>query len=223
MQKAVPKYHPIATSAAAEAVKKHEKPANIVLWAGWFCPFTQRSWVVLEELGITYQYKEVVLTSWTEISPKGLTPGLQVNGKPLHDSAIINEFLNEEYGSSKLMPEEPYQRAIARLWIEYIKKRVLSTVSRESKGPYFFGGQFSLVDATIVPWAVRDFIVREFRGFVRDDVQRWSARASALEARGSVVRTTSGKSEMIEFNGTFLRNELHSLAGRAAADGQAIP
>lgn len=59
MQKAIPKYHPVATSTAAETVKKHEMPANPVLWAGWFCPFTQRSWVVLEELGITYEYKEV--------------------------------------------------------------------------------------------------------------------------------------------------------------------
>lgn len=59
MQKAIPKYHPVATSTAAETVKRHQKPANTILWAGWFCPFTQRSWVVLEELGITYQYKEV--------------------------------------------------------------------------------------------------------------------------------------------------------------------
>ncbi|KAL5092420.1 hypothetical protein Trisim1_001672 [Trichoderma cf. simile WF8] len=255
MQKAIPKYHPVATSTAAETVKRHEKPANTVLWAGWFCPFTQRSWVVLEELGITYQYKEVnpylKEASFLEISPKGLTPGLQANGKPLHDSLIINEFLNEEYGSNKLMPEESYQRAIARLWIEYINKEVvpaffrllqaqpsepekqasaltdfkklLSTISKEFKGPYFFGEQFSLVDAAIAPWAVRDFIIREFRGFIRDDVQGWSAWASPLEARESVVRTTSGKSEIIEFNGTFLRNELHSLAGRAAAEGQAIP
>ncbi|EHK18187.1 uncharacterized protein TRIVIDRAFT_159155 [Trichoderma virens Gv29-8] len=253
MQKAVPKYHPVATSAAAETIKKHEKPANTVLWAGWFCPFTQRSWVVLEELGIPYQYKEVnpylKEASFLEISPKGLTPGLQVDGKPLHDSIIINEFLNEEYGSSKLLPEDPYQRTIARLWIDYINKEVvpaffrllqaqpnepekqssaliefknlLSTISKKAKGLYFFGDQFSLVDAALAPWAVRDFIVRDFRRFVREDVQGWSDWAAALETRESVVRTTS--SEMIEFNGTFLRNELHSLAGRAAAEGQAIP
>ncbi|UKZ53942.1 hypothetical protein TrVGV298_007745 [Trichoderma virens] len=225
MQKAVPKYHPVATSAAAETIKKHEKPANTVLWAGWFCPFTQRSWVVLEELGIPYQYKEVnpylKEASFLEISPKGLTPGLQVDGKPLHDSIIINEFLNEEYGSSKLLPEDPYQRTIARLWIDYINKEVvpaffrllqaqpnepekqssaliefknlLSTISKKAKGLYFFGDQFSLVDAALAPWAVRDFIVRDFRRFVREDVQGWSDWAAALETRESVVRTTSGK------------------------------
>ncbi|KAL7935532.1 glutathione S-transferase [Trichoderma chlorosporum] len=255
MQKAIPKYYPTATSAAAETINQHEKPAKTVLWAGWFCPFTQRSWVVLEELGIAYQYKEVnpylKEASFLEISPKGLTPGLQIDGKPLHDSVIINEFLNEEYGSSKLMPQASYQRAIARLQIDYINKEVvpaffrllqaqpdepekqtsaltefkklLSAVSKEAKGPYFFGDQFSLVDATLAPWAVRDLIIRDFRSFVREDVQGWADWAAALETRESVVRTTSGKNEMVEFNGTFLRNERHSLAGRAAAEGKAIP
>lgn len=117
------------------------------------------------------------------------------------------------------MPEDPYKRAVARIWIDYINKEVvpafirllqaqpdepekqasaleefkklLSVVSKEAAGPYFFGEQFSLVDAAIVPWAVRDFIIRDFRKFAREDVEGWSDWAAALETRESVVRTTS--------------------------------
>ncbi len=54
-----PKYHPVATGRAAELVGAHQEPADFVFWAGWFCPFTHRVWIVLEEKSIRYQYKEV--------------------------------------------------------------------------------------------------------------------------------------------------------------------
>jgi len=154
------------------------------------------------------------------VSPKGLTPGLEVGGQPLHDSTVINEFLNDFCPTNaKLLPEEPYDRAIARLAIDHINKAVvpaffrllqaqpnepqkqatalaelndaLTQVSKKAKGPYFFGEAFSLVDVAIAPWAVRDFIIRDFRGFKREEVTGWQDWATALESRQSVVDTTS--------------------------------
>lgn len=143
-----------------------------------------------------------------------------MEGKSLHDSTIINEFLNEfSPANAKLLPEETYERAIARLAIDHINKAVipaffkllqaqpsepgkqgtalaefnavLAEIAKKAKGPYFFGEVFSLVDVAIAPWAVRDFIIRDFRGFVREEVTGWQDWASALETRQSVVRTTS--------------------------------
>lgn len=72
--------HPSATGAAANTVEQHQDPQDLVFYAGWvrikwnvqcvtsqlttyhqskFCPYVQRSWIVLEEKGIPYQYKEV--------------------------------------------------------------------------------------------------------------------------------------------------------------------
>ena len=69
--------YPEANGPAAQIVKEHKDPQEIVLYAGWvrdsrcgrpmhmligtyqFCPFTQRTWIALEEKGIPYQYKEV--------------------------------------------------------------------------------------------------------------------------------------------------------------------
>jgi hypothetical protein len=59
MSRPIPTYHPVATSYAAELATNHQAAADIVLWSGWFCPFIQRTWIVLEEMGLLYQYKEV--------------------------------------------------------------------------------------------------------------------------------------------------------------------
>lgn len=40
MSRPTPTYHPIATACAEELVKIRQAAANIVLWSGWFCPFS---------------------------------------------------------------------------------------------------------------------------------------------------------------------------------------
>ncbi|KAL1879441.1 hypothetical protein Plec18167_003895 [Paecilomyces lecythidis] len=243
----------------------------------------QRSWIVLEEKGIPYTYREtnpylkepefigmlkttlhnrsqfpaMVTKKIIAISPNGLVPAIQHHGKPLHDSIVVSEYLEEAFPLSNsnkdaLLPSsDPYLRGIVRIWIDYINKKVvpsffrllqarstegsertvaltefksaLREISSHRKGPYFFGSDFSLVDAVIAPWAVRDFIVHEYRGFNREDVPEWNDWARELESRPSVVKTSSDREKYVEFNGTFLRNEDHSLAGRAARRGQEIP
>ena len=47
------------------------------------------------------------------------------------------------------------------------------------------------MDVAIAPWAVRDFIVTEYRGFTREEVPGWKEWAEALEAQERVAKTTS--------------------------------
>ena len=169
-----------------------------------------------------------------------------------------------------LPPSDPYIRGVVRIWIDYINKEVvppffrlmqarspgsmdqtmalqnvksaLSEISSHRKGPYFFGEAFSLVDAAIAPWAVRDFIIHKFRDFSREDVPAWKDWAEQLECRPNVFKTSSvgcpvillslhdsliqilqERDKYLEFNATFLRNERHSLTGKAASQGEQIP
>lgn len=155
------------------------------------------------------------------MSPKGLTPGLQVADKALHDSNIINEFLEESFDSqgAPLLPKDPYLRAQARLTIDFINKSVvpayfrllqaqpdnptkqaearreftetLGIISQQRKGKFFFGDDISLVDIAIAPWAIRDFIAADYRGFQRDQVPSWREWAKVLEQHPTVRKTTS--------------------------------
>ena len=51
--------HPHATGAALETANKHEAEKSLKLYAGWFCPFVQRTWITLNEKNIDYQYIEI--------------------------------------------------------------------------------------------------------------------------------------------------------------------
>ncbi len=63
----------------------------------------------------------------------------------------------------------------------------------DSKGPYFMGQEFSMVDIALLPWFIRIFILEHYRGFgLPKDCQKlaaWSARATK---RQSVQETFTG-------------------------------
>ncbi|KAJ9635641.1 hypothetical protein H2204_005815 [Knufia peltigerae] len=227
-----PIYHATATGAAKSTVNCHQTPQDLIFWAGWVNPYLKEE-------------------HFLAISPKGLVPAIQHHGSPLHDSIVVSEYLEEAFfddnaaSDTILPPSDPYQRGVARIWIDFINKSVvppffrllqaqsdeaeqkamalqdlkdaLAAVSSQVKGPYFFGDQFSLVDAVIAPWAVRDFILREYRGFNREEVLTWKQWAEALESR------RSDPEKYVEFNKTFLRKESHSLVGKAALEGRILP
>ena len=71
-------------------------------------------------------------------------------------------------------------------------KVALAGVHGGAAGPYFLGAEFSLVDVAIAPWACRDYILKENRGYTREEVgEDWVRYAEALEGRESVKRTCS--------------------------------
>ncbi|MCJ1403197.1 hypothetical protein MMC11_006420 [Xylographa trunciseda] len=158
--------YPTATGLAKATVDKHSSKESLVLYAGWFCPFGlqsvslifQRTWTVLEEKGIPYQYVEVRTHAATGLSrklkrmsnnanqvnpyhkpeslmklnPRGLVPTLQYDNKPLYESTVIAEFLEDAYPDhgSKLLPSDPYKRAISRIWTDYVSTRVIPSFQR---------------------------------------------------------------------------------------------
>ncbi|KAI9803940.1 MAG: hypothetical protein M1833_000221 [Piccolia ochrophora] len=125
--------HPAATGPAADLVARHKDPAPLVLYSGWFL---QRVWAVLEEKNIPYQYVEVnpyhKPDSLLKLNPRGLVPTLEYDGKPLYESNIICEFIEDAYPSAqpRLLPSDPYLRARARIWIDFGTTRLIPSFFR---------------------------------------------------------------------------------------------
>ena len=100
------------------------------------CPFVQRSWSVLEEKKIPYQYIEVnpynKPQSLLSLNPRGLVPTLQYDNKPLFESTVICEFLEEAYPdhTPHLLPKDPYQRARTRIWTDFCTSRIIPSFHR---------------------------------------------------------------------------------------------
>jgi len=128
--------YPEATGLATAIVKAHSSEHPLKLYAGWFCPFVQRAWVVLEEKGIDYQYIEVnpyhKPQSLLSLNPRGLVPTLQYNNQPLYESTVLCEFLEDAFpdATPSLRPADPYTTARARIWTDYVGSRIIPAYHR---------------------------------------------------------------------------------------------
>ncbi|CEJ54624.1 Putative Glutathione-S-transferase theta, GST [Penicillium brasilianum] len=132
--------HPEATGPAKALVEQHRADQQLKLYAGWFCPFVQRVWLALEEKQIPYQYIEVnpynKPESLLSLNPRGLVPTLSCptdpEPRPLYESTVILEYLEEAYPSHKphFLPQDPYERARARIWIDYVTSRIIPSFHR---------------------------------------------------------------------------------------------
>ena len=47
--------HNVLRTGEETIAKRSSEPKSIKLYAAWFCPFAQRAWIAMEELGIDYQ------------------------------------------------------------------------------------------------------------------------------------------------------------------------
>ena len=93
------------------------------------CPYAQRTRMVMLEKGLDFNLVEIDLYNrpdwWAELSPYGKVPLLKHGDGIVYESAIINEYLDEVFPDTPLMPADPLQRAQARIWIDYCDTRFM--------------------------------------------------------------------------------------------------
>lgn len=153
---------------------------DLVLVSHHLCPYVQRAAIALMEKDVPFERRDIDLADkpdwFRAISPLGRTPVLLVDGKPLFESAIIADYLDETR-PPRLHPEDAFERARHRGWVE-VASAILNDIAgfygapdaatldarREAmaakfarveealgEGPYFAGAAFSLVDAAFGP------------------------------------------------------------------------
>jgi glutathione S-transferase len=79
--------------------------------------------MVLHEEDVDFETYEVDLANKSEeflrASPTSKVPVVVVDGDSLYESNVVNQYLDEVTGGPKLMPEDPKQRAYARIWMYF--------------------------------------------------------------------------------------------------------
>ncbi|XP_058071496.1 probable glutathione S-transferase parC [Magnolia sinica] len=158
---------------------------SVVLLDFWASAFGLRVRIALAEKRVEYEYKEQDLCNKSPFLLQSnpvhkKIPVLIHNGRPICESHIIVEYIDEVWTDrSPLLPKDPYQRANARFWTDYINKKVYDTGSNiwKKKGeakeaakkefieslklvegqlgdePYFGGETFGYVDIMLIPFA----------------------------------------------------------------------
>lgn len=145
-------WHPSWEPAAGEAtIRARSAPQDVKLFCSWFCPFAQRAWIALEEKGAPYEYVEINPyevdarepggytkkqlpleekarrngTAFLAASPRGLVPAIQAGGgRRVWESLPLVEFAHEGLPGAPLLPDDPYQRAVVRIWSEHSTSRM---------------------------------------------------------------------------------------------------
>ena len=103
----------------------------IVLYHGWRSSASRRVRLCLEEKGLSYDSQIVDMAKlehhapdYLKINPNGVVPTMLHDGKPLHESGTICEYLDDLYPDPPLRPLNPYDRALMRNWIRHIDERI---------------------------------------------------------------------------------------------------
>lgn len=97
--------------------------------------FGMRVLIALEEKGVKYEYQEEVLSNKSEELLKmnpvhKKIPVLIHNGKPVCESLIIVQYIDEAWDSTHFIPSKPYDRALSRFWADFTDKKFYDAGSR---------------------------------------------------------------------------------------------
>ncbi|KAL7237309.1 hypothetical protein ACSBR2_003575 [Camellia fascicularis] len=170
---------------------------EVIVLGTWFSPSAMRVKIALAEKEIEYESREEDLSNKSPLLLKMNPVNKQIpvlihNGKPVCESLIIIQYMDEVWNhKSPLLPSDPYQRAHARFWVDYIDKKVhrlgklLCTSTGEAlevkkndllgcfkllegelgDKPYYGGETFGFVDVALIPFYTFFYSFEQFGNF----------------------------------------------------------
>lgn len=88
------------------------------------CPYAQRTRILLRMKQVPHDIFEIDLTrprtpEFLALNPSGKVPVIIHDGRSLFESSIINEYLEDVFPQPPVFPKDPYQRALARIYVNY--------------------------------------------------------------------------------------------------------
>ncbi|XP_058736982.1 probable glutathione S-transferase [Vicia villosa] len=98
-------------------------------------PFATRVHIALKLKGIEYEYVDEKWGNFSETLIKynpvyKKVPVLVHNKKPILESILILEYIDEIWKQNPILPSDPYKRAQARFWSKFIDDKILSAVPK---------------------------------------------------------------------------------------------
>ena len=181
----------------------------ITLYDADRCPYCARVRIVLAEKGIEYETVVVDLDdrpAWIyDKNPTGRVPVIEEDTFVLPESAVIDDYLNERYPDPPLLPDDPAERALARVQIFRFDdlSRPYYSLRRGDDGarvkldaqlarldalleaqPFLTGREFGLADVAYVPWILR---ARDRMGVELDQFPTLEGWVERLAERPSIA------------------------------------
>lgn len=108
---------------------KTSPPRRVELYHFWSSVCSVRCRMALEEMGVDWTSRYIDLFTFQHLTPEflainpgGTVPVLVVDGAPIRDSTIINEYIAAAFDGPRLVPEDPMQAAQMREFIHHCEE-----------------------------------------------------------------------------------------------------
>jgi glutathione S-transferase len=109
--------------------------SELKLLGTWASLYVIRVRMVLEQKGLNYEYFEQDLSNKSELLLKHnpihkKVPVLIHGDRDICESLVILQYIGENWSNvgPSVLPVDPYERAMARFWAQYIDDKVLQLV-----------------------------------------------------------------------------------------------
>ncbi|XP_055825013.1 probable glutathione S-transferase parC [Solanum dulcamara] len=207
---------------------------EVILLDFWASMFGMRLRIALAEKEVKYEHKEEeglisnkspLLLEMNPIHKK--VPVLIHNGKPICESLIGVEYIEEVWkDKAPLLPTDPYDRAQARFWADYIDKKLYDSARKiwGTKGeeqeagkkkfievlkvlegalgdePYFGGDNFGFVDIALIGFYSWFYAYETYGNFSTEaECPKFVAWAKRCMLRDSVAKSLPDQHKVLEF------------------------
>ncbi|XP_030537154.1 glutathione S-transferase U19-like [Rhodamnia argentea] len=204
---------------------------EVILLDFWPSPFGMRARIALREKGVDFdprvedpRNKSPLLLETNPVHKK--IPVLVHNGKPVCESLIIVQYIDETWGpESPLLPSDPHERACARFWADYVDKKIpvigavwastgeaqeaakkeyiegLKVLEGELGDKAYFGGdRFGYVDVSLIPFYSWFYALETFSDFSHEEecpkLVGWAKRCMQRE---SVAKSLPDSHKVYDF------------------------
>jgi len=108
---------------------------DMVLYHAWASSASRKTRFCLAEKGLEYESRPMDLLKfehheawYKEFNPSGIVPALKVNGVPLVESNLINEYLDARFPEPLLRPTDPMLLYQLRVFAKYVDDDCLPAV-----------------------------------------------------------------------------------------------
>ena len=103
----------------------------IQLYTHPMSPCSQKVRIILSEKNVSWEKIDIDLPTkanltpeYLKLNPTGVVPTLVENGKPIIESSIISEYLDDRFPEPCMRPSDPYQLSQMRLWMKHIDNKL---------------------------------------------------------------------------------------------------